>query len=370
MPTFPAVVRRLFATLLLVVSSALLSGCAGMSYYAQAVSGQLDVWRRARPIEDVLADATLATATRARLERVIALRDFARDTLHLPDGGSFHAYADLGRGYVVWNVVAAPEFDLAPLQSCFLVVGCLDYRGFFSRTDAERYAADLAARGDDVYVGGVPAYSTLGWFDDPVLNTFLAWPEIDLAELIFHELAHQRLYVPDDTRFNESFASAVAEAGVLAWFAHDPAAHGRAVAELARQRRVARLVLDLSADLATLYGGGSDAASKRRHKAELFEGLRARLRASAGEQPGDAYETWVAAPWNNARVAALVTYNDFVDDFLALFEACGGDYERFYRSAAAAARAPADRRLAALHREAQHCTGQPPARAGENAPGL
>ncbi|MGE0483077.1 MAG: aminopeptidase [Gammaproteobacteria bacterium] len=352
-----ALVRRLLAVPLIALVSATCGGCASVSYYAQAVAGQVDVWRRAQPIERVLAAGDVPAATRSGLERIVALRAFARASLDLPDNGSFHAYADLGREYVVWNVVAAPEFELAPVQSCFLLVGCLDYRGFFSQGDAERHAAELGRLGYDTYVGGVPAYSTLGWFDDPVLNTFVAWPEFDLAELVFHELAHQRLYVPGDTRFNESFATAVAEIGLLAWLEKRPQERARAVAALERQREVTRLVLELREQLASAYAQEADAPHMRQRKAALFEALRARHGQLADADDDRRYAAWMAAPWNNARVAALVTYNDLVDDFLALWHACEGDFERFYAGAAAAAQVAHGERLTALRRETRACDG-------------
>src|SRR5512132_203702 len=186
-----------------------LSGCETLAYYMQALGGQLELMARAQPVAAVIQDPATPQALRDRLELARSIRDYASRELGLPDNGSYRSYADLERPYVVWNVVAAPEFGLEPVESCFPVAGCVPYRGFFSREDAERHAGRLHSAGNDVNVRGVPAYSTLGRFDDPLLSTFIRNPDAELARLIFHELAHQRLYVKGDATFNESFAVVV-----------------------------------------------------------------------------------------------------------------------------------------------------------------
>ena len=204
---------------LALVAAALLQGCETLGYYAQAVSGQFGLLARARPVEQWLGESATPSPLRAKLETALAIRDYASRELGLPDNASYRRYADLGRPFAVWNVIAAPEFSTKPLQSCFPVAGCVSYRGFFAREDAERHAAGLRATGSDVHVYGVPAYSTLGWFDDPLLSTFIRYPDTELARLVFHELAHQVVYARDDTTFNESFAVAVEETGVRRWLA-------------------------------------------------------------------------------------------------------------------------------------------------------
>lgn len=181
---------------------ALLAGCDTAAYYLQAVRGQAEMWQATRPIEDVLADPQAPKALKARLEYAMRVREFASTQLALPDNSSYRGYADLKRPYVVWNVFATDAFSVRPRQWCFPIAGCVAYKGYFSRAEAEAAAAELERRGDDVFIGGVPAYSTLGYFNDPVLNTFIHYPQAELARLIFHELAHQVAYVPGDTAFN------------------------------------------------------------------------------------------------------------------------------------------------------------------------
>ncbi len=202
--------------------SCLLAGCGEIEFYWQGIAGQTEIIARARPIDEVIA-ATPDPVLKARLARAQAIRAFASRELALPDNRSYTNYADLGRPYAVWNVFAAPELSLSPRQWCFPIAGCVSYRGYFAEGDARAEAARIAAAGDDVHVGGVPAYSTLGYFDDPVLSTFVRYREVELARLIFHELAHQVVYVKDDTSFNESFATAVEEEGIARWLAAEVA---------------------------------------------------------------------------------------------------------------------------------------------------
>ena len=170
--------QRVLAVTLLAAGLSLLGGCSSLEFYRQAIAGQWQIWRQQQPIDAMLADPATPAALRAKLEYVSRAREFAARTLHLPADGSYHEYVDLGRGYVVWNVFAAPELSLDAHQSCFLLIGCLSYRGFFAAADAERYAATLRAAGMDVHVAGIAAYSTLGWFDDPVLSSILAWDNV------------------------------------------------------------------------------------------------------------------------------------------------------------------------------------------------
>ncbi|MDB5888475.1 MAG: hypothetical protein JWM03_1347, partial [Rhodocyclales bacterium] len=252
----------------------LLSGCAGLGpgYYWQAMSGQMEMVRKTQPIEEVLAAPETTPAMRERLKLVGEIRAFASRELGLPDNDSYRRYADLGRASVVWNVFATPPLSMQPKTWCLPVAGCVGYLGFFSEATARARAAELKAEGMDVLVGGVPAYSTLGWFADPVLNTFVNWPEPDLARLIFHELAHQLIYAKGDTEFNESFAVTVEQAGVRRWFAQ----HGKqdAIAQLERSERIsadfATLVLTHRDALIAIYQGtGSDAEKRVRKQAQI-----------------------------------------------------------------------------------------------------
>src|ERR1700722_14842900 len=206
---------RLLAIALIVAT---LPGCA-IGYFTQAAQGQWRLMRARRPIEQVIADPASSEELKARLWVVQDARNFAVSELGLPDNRSYRSYSDLKRPYVVWNVVAAPEFSVRPLRWCFPVAGCVSYRGYFHERSARRFAAGLAARGNDVLVAGVTAYSTLGHFADPVLNTMLSYGDLDLVATIFHELAHQLIYVRNDSEFNESFAMTVDEEGLRRWLA-------------------------------------------------------------------------------------------------------------------------------------------------------
>lgn len=337
--------------LLAAALAALAGGCANVGYYLHSVAGQLGIWGRERPIEEVLADEATPEALRARLEGVIALREFAARELALPAARSFRHYADLERPFAVWNVYAAPEFSVEPLRWCFLFAGCVSYRGYFSEQRARRFAASLAERGYDVYVAGVAAYSTLGYFSDPVLSTFVHFPPVEIARLVFHELAHQVLYVPDDTTFNESFAVAVETEGVRRWLARSGDA--AALVEFERGERLraelARLVERYRGRFDALYRSGLEEREMRARKRALFAELEEdyrRLARGAGA-PAAGRAPLLGEP-NNARLAALALYRGYVPAFAALLARSGGDLERFYREARALAQLPAAERAARL----------------------
>jgi predicted aminopeptidase len=327
----------------LALSALALAGCETLAYYGQAAGGQLALAGRARPLEQVLAAPTTAEALRARLALAAEIRDFAARELSLPGGGAFRSYADLGQPYALWNVVATPEFSLEPRVSCFPVAGCVSYRGYYDREAAERHAAGLRAAGHDVVVYGVPAYSTLGWFDDPLLSTFIDYAEADLARLMFHELAHQVLYVKDDTAFNESFAAAVEREGLRRWLG----ARGRQ-AELvqarAREARVRDLYAQVAAArerLAALYRSGLAAEAMRAQKRAELDALRpvlAQFAGFGGQAP------------NNAVLASLAPYTDLVPAFEKLLAEAGGDLPAFYARVKALAALAPQARSAALGR--------------------
>lgn len=317
-------------------AAVLLGGCAG--YYLQAAAGQAALMGARQPMEEVLADPGTPPELRAQLLMVDAALVFARLELGLPASASYRHYADLKRPYVVWNVFAAPEFSLEPREWCYPVAGCTTYRGWFSEARAQRSARELAAAGEDVFVGGVAAYSTLGWFDDPVLNTMLGGSETALAGLLFHELAHQRLYVPGDTLFNEGFATLVEEEGTRRWLLHLGDQAGLCHFDLQRSRRAVALgiLAGLRTELAGIYAGEGPADERRRRRAAAFDEARA---AYAAERAG-----WAGPPWfdgwfgpglNNAQLAALSSYEELVPAFRALLARDGGDLARFYRSAEA-----------------------------------
>lgn len=338
----------------------LLAGCGNFSYYLQSVGGQFEIWRREVPIERLLEDPALAPALKAQLERALRIRDFASRELGLPDNRSYRSYADLARPFVVWNVFAAAEFSVEPRQWCFPVAGCVNYRGYFDETAARAYAREMAAAGSDVYIGGVPAYSTIGWFEDPLLNTFIHYPEPVLARLLFHELAHQVVYVKDDTVFNESFATVVEQAGVARWFAvNGNTADRERYAQLQRYSADFRkLVTQTRKELAALYASDFPPEQKRRLKAAAFAALkREHLYRKLAWGGFEGYDRWFAQPLGNAHLASVAIYTQRVPAFQALLEESGGDLPRFYaavRELAALPKTERKARLAALFYETPH----------------
>ncbi len=255
---------RLRRLLLFAALAPLLGGCGTLRFYSQAVRGEMQVLHRATSIEQELRSDAVPAPLKAKLRAVLRIRTFASRELALPDNDSYKRYSDLGRPYVVWNVFAAPEFSVKPVTSCFLFAGCVDYRGYFNTADAEAEGAALRQRGYDVFIGGVPAYSTLGWFDDPVLSTFIRYPESELARLIFHELAHQLLYVKDDTLFNESFAVTVEQVGVQRWLAQNGNERERATYTRmeAMRREFVALILKYQGILGTVLPTGHPRGAK------------------------------------------------------------------------------------------------------------
>jgi predicted aminopeptidase len=325
-----------------------LSGC----YLLHTARGQLDVNARRQPIEAVVADAGTPPEVRAQLELVTRVREFAIRELGLPDNGSYRSYADLGRPYVVWNVFAAPEFSVAPKTWCFPVAGCVAYRGYFAEHKAQEFGAKLERDGYDVLVGGVPAYSTLGHFEDPVLNTMLGWGELQLAGTIFHELAHQLVYVPGDSTFNEAFATVVEDEGVRRWLAASGRESEQAAFQARRLRaaRVAHLLGDARERLRELYAQPLEVDAKREAKAAEFDRLRAEYAALKEAWGRGGYERLFGPEMNNASLLAIATYYDCVPGLEARLEAVGRELPRFYDEARALAKLSREERHAALCR--------------------
>jgi len=340
---------RFFALFLLL---AVLAGCASPFYYTQAVSGQIELLMKRRPIEEVLADPATPQETRRQLELVRRLREFASRELLLPDNRSYRLYVDLHRSHAVWNVFAAPELSLEPKEWCFIVAGCVPYRGYFARAAAEQFADALEQKGYDVYVGGVLAFSTLGWFNDPLLNTFIDRPEATLAGLLFHELAHQKIYVTGDTSFNESFATTVELEGVKRWFERNgtPQQADAYRQKLQRREEFIELMLKHRAHLSEVYASHLNDAEKRAAKAHEFNELRkdyAALKASWG---GDTtYDGWFAHNLNNAQLIAVGLYTQYVSAFQKLLAQHHGDLAAFYRAVDRLAHLPREQRDADLH---------------------
>ena len=321
----------------LIAALALLSGCTQTAYLSQSVGGHLSLMATAEPVDKLLADPKLAPDLRERLLLGQRLRAYSVDTLKLPDNDSYRRYADLGRSAAVWNVVATPELGLTLKTWCFPVMGCVGYRGYFDRAEADAYAATLRAQGLEVLVYGVPAYSTLGWSNffggDPLLNTFIKYPPGELAGMVFHELAHQVAYAADDTQFNESFATAVERRGAEAWLREHASVAERAAYALRLQRReqFRALTDEYRQRLSKLYQKELDGAAKRAAKADLMQALRqdyARLKAESWN--GDAaYDGWFARA-NNASFALLAAYTDLTPAFDALLAREANDWPRFY----------------------------------------
>jgi predicted aminopeptidase len=346
----------LIATLVVAAGTVCLtSGCATIGYYGQAIGGHLDLLGRSRRVTDWLAEPATPAPLREKLLLSQRIRDFAVQSMALPDNASYRGYADLQRTAAVYNVVAAPELSLTLRTWCFPVMGCVGYRGYFSRADADALAAELQGEGLEVSVYGVPAYSTLGWTNwlggDPLLNTFLNWIEGELARVIFHELAHQVVYVADDTTFNESFATAVERIGGQRWLGEraSPAAREEYMRFDSRRHDFRELTLRYRARLDAIYRSAVDDAAKRDQKAQAMRDFRAEYETIKRERWGgfSGYDGWIARA-NNAAFAVLGAYNDLVPAFERLFEREGRDPARFYAAVKRIAALPKERRRATL----------------------
>lgn len=319
----------------------LLSGCSTVDYYAHVAKGQGELVMKRRSVSEVVRDPSTDEATRKRLELSQEARRFASSHLDLPDNRSYTSYVKLDRPYVVWNVFATPRFSVSPVQHCFPFAGCVAYRGYFSKPRANAEAAQLEAKGDDVYVGGVPAYSTLGWFADPILSSMMRWSDDELASTIFHELAHQLIYVKDDSAFNESFASFVQEQGLREW---------RQSRGLPAQDELDKtmddgftwLVMDLRDRLKKLYASGVDEQAMAAGKQQAIDDFRVRyIQWRDLDWPNDhRYDAWVNGPINNARLLPFGIYDRWTPVFLALFRHAEGQWPAFYASVRELARQP------------------------------
>jgi predicted aminopeptidase len=344
--------RMVLRALTLLLASICLSGC----YVLQAATGQLEVMRRSEPISGVLADPATPPATRTGLELVVAAREFAVSSLGLPDSRSYRQYADLGRPYVVWNVVATPEFSVEPLRWCFPVAGCVAYRGYFDEARARSAGLRLWLHGNDVAVGGVGTYSTLGHLPDPVFGAMLRWRETRLVGTIFHELAHEQLYFPGDSAFNEAFASVVAQEGLERWL--EAAGRGAELQDFlrdeARELEFVQLLRNARESLARLYRSEISAADMRIEKQRAFGRLKfdyEQVRKRWGGYAG--YDAWFARPLNNAHLASVATYHDCVPGLQRLLQAVDHDLPEFY------ARVEKLRPLSRGERRKQFCVAAP-----------
>jgi predicted aminopeptidase len=330
----------------------LLSGCSSLSYYTQLASGQLALLRAREPVAGVIADPQRDPKLRDHLLKSQQARAFASEHLHLPDNKSYRLYADIHRRYVVWNVFATDEFSLDPVTHCFPIAGCVAYRGYYAQGAARGEAALQKLDGKDVYVSGVEAYSTLGWFNDPIISSMMNWGDERLATLIFHELAHQRFYVKDDSEFNESYATFVEEEGTRQWRAARGLPAETASSEAQRRDQLTQLALETRDRLKALYAEPLSPDVMRQRKAEEFERLRSAYRQMRDSQWGGdkRFDSWVYAPMNNARLLPIGLYDQWVPSFEALFRQVKGDWLAFFVAVEKMGGLPKDERKAALER--------------------
>lgn len=335
--------RKLFCSCLLLST---LSGCANLAYYAHLARGEHQLLSRREPITRIVADAARDPALRERLQKVLTARAFASAHLGLPDNASYTQYADLRRPYVVWNVFATGELSLEPVQHCFLLVGCLAYRGYFDEVDAQALATQLKTEGKDVHVSGVPAYSTLGWFDDPVINTMMHWRDETLIGTVFHELTHQKFYLKNDTAFSESLASFVEDEGLRQYLAvttQPPLDHQRSQD---RQRQFVELMLCARERLSAIYRRPLPAAELRELKQQEFARLLADYRQLRDERWGgfSGYDAWFDSGLNNAKLLPFGLYDHWVPAFAALFRQHQHNWSAFYLAVEQLGREPKDQR--------------------------
>jgi predicted aminopeptidase len=343
---------KLFVLLLM---GSCLSACATLGWYGQAVSGHFDLLARREHIADLIHDPDTDPELAARLGLVLEMREFAVTELGLPESRSYTRYADIEREAVTWNVVATPPDDLTPVSWCYPVAGCLAYRGYFRRERAEAFAERQAGQGLDVAIAPAVAYSTLGWFADPVLSTMLAWDDARLAGFIFHELAHEQLFVPGDTAFSEAYATAVERAGVRRWLQARKAHESLADWERGRDESAALTdaLLATRERLSRIYAGAGSREQKLADKAAEFERLRAELHLLADALDAAWVANWARRELNNAHLAHVATYEAGVAAFDALLAQCGGDLGCLHRQAKALAQAEPGQRQAFLQQEGQ-----------------
>ena len=338
-------------TLVSIVILVCVSGCTTIGYYHQSISGHLSLISKREPIDDIVNDSSRDEKLIKQLILAGELRTFASTDLKLPDNDSYRSYVQLDQPFVTWNVFAAPEFSVVLKQWCFLIIGCVQYRGYFDEQDAERYADKLVEQGLDVYVAGVPAYSTLGWFDDPLLSTMIDRGEIVTASYIFHELAHQLFYVNDDTAFNEAFATAVEEIGVKRWLQQQQREDDleKYQAWLLQKSIFFNFVKQGRDEFEKLYAMNLPEEDMRIAKNKNIENLRYGFKKlSESHHQLSRYSIWISGPLNNAQLGAIALYRELVPLFLQLFDVCERDFEKFYKKAEEISNLNVDKRIDAL----------------------
>jgi len=340
---------RLIAVLILMLLT--LPGCSSFGFYTQAISGQYKILKNRQPIDKLIADPVTPMDLKKKLTLAMDIRKFAIETLKLPGQDHYLTYVDVKQPYVVWVVFAAPKYSIEPKTWCYPIVGCAVYRGYFSKQDADEYAEQLNDHGYDVYVSGVKAYSTLGWFDDPILSTFIDRGKTRLAALIFHELAHHLFYVKDDSTFNESFAQTVEQEGMRQWFIkeNDPAAHRKYLDAKNRHKQFIQLVTKFRHKLERMYEKEMPVSEKKQHKEQLFNQLRKEYQFLKKKWNGfSGYDEWFNNDLNNAKMITIAAYNDLVPAFLNILQSEGRDLERFYNRCKELAEKPKEERMILL----------------------
>lgn len=332
-----------------------LSGCSSLGYYWQAIHGHFDIVSREQPIKEILHQGDLDPKLRHKLQLVQAARRFASQQLALPDNDSYTEYADLQRPFVTWNVIATPEFDVTPRRWCYLFAGCFNYRGYFHKQDARAFAKKLRQQGYDVAIAGAWAYSTLGWFDDPVLNTMLQHDDADVIGTLFHELGHQTVYIKDDSSFNESFANTVEQEGLRRWYLHtgQPARYQAYLRRRQQHNAIIKMLEDSRAELRALYTQPLTETQKREQKAKTFIALKQEYNTWRKHHAYAAYDRWMQQDLNNAHLALIATYSDKVPAFQAMLAAEHGNLPAFYQEARRVGALPPAQRQVALARYAQ-----------------
>lgn len=333
--------------LLLLTAALALAGCSTVGYYSQAVTGHLKLMSARQSIDKLLAADDTDPELRGKLQTLVDARQYAVVALGLPENDSYNTYVETGRRAVTWNVVATEEFSLRPNTWCFPVAGCVSYRGYFDRHDAEKFAASLADKSYDITIGGASAYSTLGWFNDPVLDTMLRGDDLRFVGTLFHELAHQVLYVKDDSNFNEAFATFVEQIGVRRWLEDEQQAERVKAydASLQRAEEFVNLLKQTREALVELYKQPLAESVMRERKQLVFDGMRDDyeiLKSSWDDYKG--YDGWFRRELNNARLIAVATYRRYVPAFHAMYKEVGGDLQLFYTLAEEVSALPGDKR--------------------------
>jgi len=336
-----------------VLLAVVLTGCESIGYYKQLISGQIAILNKKQPVTRLLDDPDTPEKLKEKLRLVMDIRTFAKDKLFLPVKNQYLSFVELERPFAGWNIWATPEFSFAPKTWCYPIIGCAVYRGYFSKKDAIDYGQQLEAQGYDVYIGGVAAYSTLGWLNDPVFSTFIYRSDIKLAALIFHELSHHLLYVGDDTTFNESFAIAVEQESLRRWMAtrDNLKASEDYTMDYRRRRQFIDLVTKYRKELETLYARDLPTPEKRRAKAAVFEKLKDEYRLLKQHWGGySGYDLWMSRKMNNAKLISVSTYHDLVPEFLGLLKTCNNDLKVFYKKCQDLSKKSKEERLAYLEK--------------------